>query len=200
MASKTVTTTATASRASKPEQATIDVLVLGRGDSAADARTAARDRGSLIRETIAVADDRVETREFQVTDAEASFEPEIDARFQATEQFRIRTQPSNVATLITEITDAGGSIETLQYQLTVETRTSLEDEVLAAAMKRARQKADSLAAAEALSVGGVVEIETKTVTTGHHATVETAWESAPNLHPAPITVAETVEVMYELTT
>ena len=194
----TVTTTASATRAAAPDSATVAVTALGEGSSAARARERARNRAATVRTAIeATAEVTIETVDHRVTNSAAAFEPETDAAFRAVEEFHVRCEPAAVATVVVEATDGGGGVDHVQFALTDATRADLQEEAMTAAVDRARQKADRLAAAEGLAVGSAQTITTQPARPGSEP-VDDAWESDPAVHPAPISVTERVEVAYEL--
>ena len=191
---RTVTTTASATRAAAPDSATVAVTALGEGASAARARDRARNRAATIRTAIeATAEVTVETVDHRVTNSAATFEPETDAAFRAVEECHVRCEPAAVDTVVVEVTDSGGGVDHVQFALTDAARAELQEEAMTAAVDRARQKADRLAAAE----GPAQTITTKPARPGGEP-VDDAWESDPTVHPAPISVTERVEVAYEL--
>lgn len=195
---RTVTTTASATRAAAPDSATVAVTALGEGASAARARDRARNRAATIRTAIeATAEVTVETVDHRVTNNAATFEPETDAAFRAVEECHVRCEPAAVDTVVVEVTDSGGGVDHVQFALTDAVRAELQEEAMTAAVDRARQKADRLAAAEGLAVGPAQTITTKPARPGGEP-VDDAWESDPTVHPAPISVTERIEVAYEL--
>jgi len=199
MTARTVTTTASATRTAAPDSATVAVTALGEGASAAHARERAQTRAATVRRAIeAVAEVTSETVDHRVTNAGASFEPETDAAFRAVEEFHVRCEPAAAATIVVEATDAGGTIDSVQYALTEGTRDAVQDDALAAAVRRARRKAEQVATTEGLAVGEAQTVTTKPEYPGGDPVVDDAWESDPAVHPAPISVTERVEVAYEL--
>ena|GEM_PF-1443935 len=198
MTARTVTTTASATRAAAPDSATVAVTALGEGGSAARARERARNRAATIRTAIeATAEVTIETVDHRVTNSAATFEPETDAAFRAVEEFHVRCEPEAVAAVVVESTDGGGGIDHVQFALTDATRAELQEKAMTAAVNRAHQKADRLAAAEGLAVGPAQTITAQPARPGSEP-VDDAWESDPTVHSAPITVTERVEVAYEL--
>lgn len=196
---RSVTTTATATRAATPDNATVAVTALGEGASAARARERAQNRAAAVRTAIeAVAEVAIETVDHRVTNSAAAFEPETDAAFRAVEECHVRCEPAAAATVVIEATDGGGGIDHVQFGLTDKTRAELQDVAMTAAVERARRKAEQLAAAEGLAVGEAQAITTQPDYPGGDPVVDDAWESDPAVHPAPISVTERVEVEYEL--
>jgi uncharacterized protein YggE len=88
------------------------------------------------------------------------------------------------------------------FQIHDQVRRQLQDDALTAAMERARQKAERLAAVENLVVGEIQSVTTQNVdgATGMDRIVEDALETPDaDLSPAPIAVSQRVEVVCELT-
>jgi len=201
MTSRTLTTDATARREATPDLATVEVTATGDGESAAVARSTARDRAATVRESVTAApSDRVRTVDFQIEDASEAFAPDIDAGYRATERLRVDCVPETVERVVVDATDAGGTVRDVQFRIHEDVRRRLRDEALAAATNRAREKAERVAAAEGLVVDGVRDVTTGEVSSGMESIVDEALESSPDtdLHPAPVTVSGAVEVVYDL--
>jgi uncharacterized protein YggE len=184
-----------------PDLATVEALAIGEGESASDARAIAQDRASTLRESITdVSTAQVRTVDLQVQDTDEMFDPVTDAPFQAIERLHIDCVPENAESVVIDITNSGGQIQTVQFQLHEDMRRELQNKAISSAMERAREKAEQMAAAEGLAVAEVQEAMTKEVSTGFESLVDEALASSPDadLHPTPITVSEGVEVVYEL--
>ena len=128
------------------------------------------------------------------------FDPVTDAPFQATERLHIDCLPENAESVVVDVTNAGGQIQTVQFRLHKDKRQELQDKVINLTMERARGKVEQMAAAEGLVVAEMQEAATTEVSTGFESIVDEALASSPDtdLHPAPITVSEGVEAVYEL--
>lgn len=203
MTNRTITTEATARRETTPELATVEANVKAEGGEATAALAQARDRTATIRDTVTeVSADHIQTVDLQVADATELFGPDIDARYQATGRLRLKCVPETVESVVAGVTDAGGMVETVQFQIHDQVRRQLQDDALTAAIERARQKAARLAAAEHLAVGDVQNVTTQDVdgATGMEQIVADALDAPDaDLSPTPIAVSERVEVVYELT-
>lgn len=198
MTARTVTTTASATRATAPDSATVVVTALGEGVTAARARERARSRAATIRTAIETAAEvTIETVDHRVTNGAATFDPETEAAFRAVEEFQAQCQPTAVDAVVVEATDEGGGVDQVQFALTTATRTELQDTAMTAAVGRAHKKAEQLAAAEGLAVGAAQTITTQPARPDGDP-IDDTWESDPTIHPAPISVTERVEVTYEL--
>ena len=201
MTSRTITTDAIGRCKAVPDFASVKAVAIGDGDSANSARVVAKDRASALRESVSnISANQIRTVDFQVKSTDEMFDSIADAPYQATERLQIDCVPENVETVVADLTEAGGRIRNVQFQLHKDKRRELQDEALNAAMERARKKADQMAASEGYVVNGVREATTKEVSTGMESIVDEALASSPDkdLYPGPITVAEAVEVVYEL--
>lgn len=202
MDSRHVTVNAVGHAERLPDAVTVELRAIGDGEAPDTARAAARERSGALRGLLQeLPTDRVRTVNIEVESAEAMFQPVTDAPYQATEQLHVDCAPETAEAVVIEATSAGASVQNVQFKLTPETRDALTDEALSAAMERAREKAERLAAAEGLSVSGVQDVRTVDTSAGFQSIVDEAldWGEETNLHPAPVTVSEGVEVVYELT-
>lgn len=195
-----ITTEGTGRREALPDLAMVEVTATGDGDSAAVAREAARDRAATIEESLPVTEDRVRTVERCVTDTDEPFEPDADARYRATERLVVDCVPETVGDVFVEATDAGATVEKVEFHLHEAVRRKLRDEALEAATKRARGKAERIAAVEELAVTEVREIREGETSTGMQGFVDGALDFAPDtdFQPSPVAITETVEVEFEL--
>lgn len=202
---RTLSVDATGQRAAVPTLATVEVSVKAKGDATAIAHAAVRDRATTIRDALTVvSSDQVRTVDRQVRDSTDTFEPrhapEMDAEYQATEHLQIDCSPTTAEDLFVEVTDAGGQVETVQFELRDAVRQKLQEEALAAAMKRAHEKAERMAGAEGSAVAEVQDVTTLEASADMEGLVDEAPAATPetDLQPSPITVTERVEVVYEL--
>jgi uncharacterized protein YggE len=199
--SKTIIVDAVGRCESVPDLTTVAAFAIGEGESAIDALSVAKDQSSTIRESIIdISTDQIRTVDLQVQDTDEMFDPVTDAPFQATEQLHIDCLPEKTESVVVDVTNAGGQIQTVQFQLYEDKRRELKNNAIRSAMERAREKAEHMAAAEGLVVAGMQEATTKEMNTGCESIVDEALASSPDtdLHPAPITVSGGVEVVYEL--
>jgi len=202
MTTRTITTTATARREKIPDLATVEVTAIGEGDSAAVARATARDRAMVIRESVTVVStDQIQTVDLQIENTDDMFDPATDAAYQATERLHIDCVPETAEEVVVEVTDAGGTVRSVQFYLHEDVHRQLQNEALTAAMERAYEKAEQIVATEGFDVAGVQDVITKDVDTGIENIVDEALASEfdTDLCPNSITVSESVEVTYELT-
>ena len=201
MECKTVTVDAVGRCEASPELAMVEAVVIGEGESASDARAITKDRASTLRESIsAVSTDRVRTVEIQVRDTDEMFEPVTDAPFQATERLQIDCVPETAESVVVDVTNAGGQIQTVEFQLHEDKRRDLQNKAITSAMERAREKAEQIAAAEGLTVAELQKAMAKEGGTGFESIVDEAlaFNLNTDLYPTPVTVSAGVEVVYEL--
>jgi len=201
MGSRTVTVDAVGRYEAVSDLATVEAFAIGEGEYTSDARAIARDRATTLRESITdVSTDQIRTVDLQVQDTDEMFDPVTDAPFQATERLHIDCISESAESVVIDVTNAGGQIQNVQFQLHEDKRRELQNNAITSAMERVREKAEQMAAVEDLAVAEVREATTKEVSTGFDSIVDEALASSPDtdLHPAPITVSEGVEVVYEL--
>ncbi|RQG95536.1 SIMPL domain-containing protein [Natrarchaeobius chitinivorans] len=202
MSTRTITTTATAQRKQTPDRATVEVIAIGEGDSVSVARTTARDCATTIRESVtAVSADQIRTVNLQAESTAEMFDPATDAAYQATEHLHIECVPEAAEEVVVEVTDAGGTVRTVQFSLHEEVHRQLQNEALTGAMERAQEKAELIAATDGLYLAGIQNVTTNDVGTGMESIVDEALASGPDTDvcPNPITISESVEVTHELT-
>jgi uncharacterized protein YggE len=201
MTMPTLTTSATARRKQKPDLATIEVAAVGEGETAAVARATASDRGKTIRESVtAVSTDQIQTVDIQVEEVDDVFGPDTDADYHAREELTIECLPESAEDVVLDVTEVSGTVQSVQFGLHPDRHQNLQTEALSTAMDRAREKAEQLAACEAMTIAGVQSISTTEMPTGMEGIVDEVLHDVPEtgLSPTPVTVSESVEVVYEL--
>ncbi|WP_276300245.1 SIMPL domain-containing protein [Halorussus lipolyticus] len=201
MTGRTITTDAAGRCEQSPEKAVVEATAIGEGESAASAQENARRCAAAVREALAELDpDRIATTELEVADSSQAFDPATDEAYRAVERLRIDCAPEAVREVVVVASDAGATVPSVEFGLSDETRTQLEADALDAAMDRARAKAERIADAEELSVGGVQEVTARGRESGMSSIVDDALASSGDLdvHPGPIPVSESIEVTYEL--
>lgn len=199
-ATVTVSTATSVERA--PDQATVTVAAVGRGDTAAAARTNLTGDASAVERALEDAGANVTSSQFSVS-------PEYESRDSGREQVgyvavqTIEAETSNVSSagsLIDSAVDNGADrVHGVTYGLSDRTRTTAREEALTAAIERARDDATTLAAAENRTVGDAISVQTRDsgrLTVQREAATEA--DSQTNLSPGPIAVDTEVTVTYEL--
>lgn len=201
MTHRTITTDATGRSEAKPELATVEAAAIGEAESAATALAAARDRAESIRASVTtVADAQIRTTDRRVDHSSEVFDADPDAPYRAIERLDVTCDPEVVEPIVVAVTDAGGSVRTVQFHLRENAAHRLQDEALVDAMERAREKAEQLATAEGLTVGDVRDVTVEDMMTGMESIVDEALATGgdADLHPGLVSVSETVTVVYEL--
>lgn len=200
MTGRTITVTATGRAERVPELTTIEVKATGEGESGAVARERARDCAATVRASLPVDDDRIRTVDRRVKETSDLFGEETDAAYWATETLHVDCVAETAGAVVVDATDAGGRIESVDFDLHEETTRHLENEALSAATERARTKAERIAAAEGLTVDEVLSVATAAGGTETSGFVDEGLEMGPDagFEPDPIVVSETVEVTYRL--
>jgi uncharacterized protein YggE len=201
MGRRTITTEAVGRRELRPELARVGATASGAGDSATAARTVVRDRARIVRESvIVVPGDAISTTTLRVRGADEPLDG-IDAEYRATERLCIECPPDTAESVVTAVTDAGGTTQSLEFRPHEAVRQQRADEALAVAMERARERAEQIARAERLQITRVPEVTTDESDTGETPFVDEALERhrEADVAPSPTVVSEGVDVVYEIT-
>jgi len=186
-----------------PDEATVTVVAVGRGDTAA----AARDNVSGDADAITSA---LESEGATVSSSRFSVRPEYDYSRDSRELVgyvavhTIAAETSDVETvgsLVDAAVDNGaGRVEGITYRLSDETRADARDEALTTATERARGDAATLATSENRSVGDALAIQTsdsgQPVVRAEYAAADAGGQT--EISPGPVTVDVSVQVTYEL--
>jgi uncharacterized protein YggE len=201
MTDRTLTVQASATREQIPELATVEVTAIGEAESVSGARAAAEDHAHTIRDAVTAAPtDRIQTVDIRVEDTDEMFTPDGDARYQSTEKLQIACAAETAEDVVMEVADAGGRVQMVEFRVHEDLSQELREEALVAATKKARRKADGIAAAEGLSITHIEEITTGEASSEMGSIVDTALESYENenFYPAPVTISESITVTYAL--
>lgn len=202
MTPRTITTDAQARREAIPNLATVEARAVGDGDNASAARALAQDRADTIRDAVTVVSaEQISTTNIQVEHTSDVFGEDTDAEYRAKERLLIECVPETAEGVVVEVADAGGTVESVHFHLHEDIRRQLQDEALAAAMQRAREKAERIAAVEGAVVAEVQSVTTREVSTGMNSIVDEALSRPPDtdVAPEPVGVTEAVEAVFELT-
>jgi hypothetical protein len=157
-------------------------------------RTALRDAG--------VADDAVTTASFRISPQYDNVQDRRERTgYEAVHAFRVETAPDRAGTIVDVAVSNGASrVDGVQFTLTDETRESLRAEALTRAVTAARADAETIAAAENLSVEGLHTATTSDGPTPIRPMVERSVDSAADpgtvLEPGPVTVSASVTATY----
>ena len=203
MPERTITADASAERSATPDLSRVGLSVTGDGTTAAAARRNASDRAATVRDHVAdaVAEGRIRTTSVEVDETDDLFEAGTDLPYCGTERLSVDCTPNTVEAVVVAATDAGATVPTVEHSLHEERRRSLQDEALAVATERAREKAARIAAVEGLTVGSVRSVRTREVNGGMESLVDEAlsgWPPSQSLRPGPISVSVSVEATYGL--
>lgn len=201
MTLNTITTEATGRRTATPELATIEVKAIDGADTAAAAHQAAKDLAERIRSSLTTVDpNRVQTTEIRVKDRSEMFDPDTDRRYQGLERLHIECLPETAEDIVVDVLEAGCTVQSVDFRFHEEVHQRLQDEALEAAMARAREKAERLAGAERMTVGGIHEVTTADDRSGMEGLVEDALceHEESDLTSTPTTITQRVRVVYEL--
>lgn len=186
-----------------PDEATVTVAAVGRGETAAAARSNVSGDADGVRNAL-------EAEGATVTSSRFTVSPEYDygdggrelVGYVAVHTVSAETSAvDSVGSLVDAAVDSGADrVEGISYSLSDDTRADAREEALTTAMGQARGDAATLAAAENRSVGEAVTIQTgdsgQPVVRTAYAAAEADGET--NIAPGPVTVEVSVQVTYEL--
>ncbi|WP_277543258.1 SIMPL domain-containing protein [Haloarcula laminariae] len=186
-----------------PDEATVTVAAVGRGETTAAARNNVSGDADAIRNAL-------ESEGTTVTSSRFTVSPEYNYRddgrelvgYVAVHTVEAETSAvDDVGTLVDAAVDSGADrVEGITYRLSDDTRAAARDDALTTAMERARGDATTLATAENRSVGDAVTIQTsdsgQPVVRPEYASADAGGET--NVSPGPVTVDVSVQVTYEL--
>ncbi|MFC7126209.1 SIMPL domain-containing protein [Halovenus rubra] len=101
-----------------------------------------------------------------------------------------------------EVTESGRRVQLVQFQIHEAARQQLQDDTLAAATKRAREKAARIAGVEGWTVSELLGATTKEVSTGMDSIVDEALSDHPDTDfiPQPMVISESFEANFKLIT
>ena len=186
-----------------PDEATVTVAAVGRGETAAEARNDLSGDADAVQNAL-------ESEGATVTSSRFSVNPEYDYSQEGREQVgyiavhTVEAETSDVesvGTLVDAAVDNGADrVEGLTYSLSDETRADAREAALTTAIDRAREDASTLASAESRSVGDALTIQTsdsgQPVYRAEYATAADSGQT--DISPGPVTVDVSVQVTYEL--
>ncbi|MCU4753452.1 SIMPL domain-containing protein [Halobacteria archaeon AArc-curdl1] len=200
----TVTITATGHVEALPDKVKIEIEVPAEADTAHETRQAVNDHENRLRDALltetSLSKNQIRATGFQVRHREDQFDPgQIESEYRAVKEFQVHTQPERTGDIIVTATDAGASIQYVEFSLTESTRTGLEEEALKHAAENARQKAETLVQAEDATVGPVSKLE-ESEPSGMQTIVDDALQagSDTDFQPTPISVSVEIKATYEL--
>lgn len=179
-----------------PNKAVVEFVAFGGGASAGGARRVSSDRATALREALSdVRTGEVRTVDIEVNDVNEMFDPEVDDDFLGRERMEVVCDPTTAEEVVLRVTDAGGRVESVQFQLHEEVRQEAENE---AAMANARRKAERVAAAESRTIQQLDEITVQGDPDGFDDIVDEALDGDADLAPSPIPVTQTLTAEYLL--
>lgn len=205
----TIEVTATGEVTAEPDQAVVRASVIARGDTAEVARERLAENVSALREGLADADvgeDRIETAGYALDEERPDRAPEEEpdgTTYVARQSFEITVDETDRAGDVIDAAVGSGAtqVEGVQFTLSDDARADVKQDALTAAMEDARRNADTLAAAEDLSVGSALQVTNTDVRpVPYEAEVAMASGDASGettIDGGPVTVSASVEVVYE---
>ncbi|WP_435359188.1 SIMPL domain-containing protein [Haloarchaeobius sp. DFWS5] len=209
MASRSITTSAVGVASEPPDEVTIQFSATAIEPDITSARRTVAETAADLRRLLdarGIPADRTRTVRFNVREHRpAPNEPddrEAD-QYLATEVVSVSLHALDdlSETLSTAVDDAGVEIGDVTFTFQTPTRRALQREAIADAVETARGKAEAAAAAEGLTVGEVVQMQTdggsQPRQTGSGLVLDTE-QSRSGPESGPIETHVTVEVEYEL--
>lgn len=205
MTERTVTTSGKGRTATEPDVAEVRLWVAGRHDSSDVAYGRASDLELSVRNELAstsVDEASIRTTDVRLEHRDTAFEVgAADPEYRAETSMTVDCVPETVGEVVRTVTavGTGTGIEGVRFDVGDAERRRLEEVAVADAMADARRKAETIAAAEGLSVGGVLAVTTETTVGEMNGIVDEALASTSDgFEPNPIEVEESVEVRFEL--
>jgi uncharacterized protein YggE len=202
MSSRTISTHAVGRCEAPPDFATIEAVAKGEGDFADEAQAEAAECAARIEETVTdTTANQFETVEIQLQNGEEDLGSIGGAPFEATHELHVDCPPDRAKEVALDVVEVGGQISSIDYKLHEETSRRLEDEALAAAVERAREKAERMARIEGLAVAEVRSIANEAPGSEFNYSLDITLSTTldGNIHPEPIGLSQQVEVEYKLT-
>lgn len=208
-AERTVTVTATGEVTAEADQAVVQVSVVARGDTAEVARARLAANVSTMRAGLAdanVSEDQIVTTGYDIFEERTDRPPgdanATDRQYVARQSFQITLADTDRVGAVVDAAVASGAtqVEGVQFTLSEEARADARQEALQDAMDAARRNAETLAAAENLSVGGALHVtstEVRPIPFAAEASVQADAGDGTTIDGGPVRVTATVEVVYE---
>lgn len=201
MTDRRITTRGTGVVTSDPSIATVTVEVTREGDTPGEARGAVADHVAMLCDTLStVSDEQISTVGLTIEHDTEMFIDNFDLDYVARLELVIQCTPAAVEDVVVEVTDLGGTIDEIKFQVREEVRTTLQDEALTSAVQRARDKANTIASEEGLVVTQVLTVTTDSRDDEMDEILYSDFENSNGLklHPDPVRIEENVEVEFGL--
>ena len=166
---RSITVTGQGSAEAPPDRAVLAVAVVAEGDDPAAVRddlAAGADELRAALSNASVADDAVDTTEFQIAERDrppygpADEPAAAEPAYRGVHAFRVTVDDVDRAGSVADAAaGAGADVRYVTFELSDERRADLRDAALTDAMGDARRQADTLAAAGDLEVAGVRSVD-----------------------------------------
>lgn len=206
----TIQVSAAADASTAPDTANVRLAVVATADTAEAARAQVAENASRMRTAlgdVGVDDDQVRTTYFDITAVHGDDGTEV-VGYRAVHGFEVEVgvgadvEPlgDRTGTVVdTAVANGASQVEGVQFTLSEETRQELRRQALDRAMGNAREDATVVAAAEDLTVTGVVSVSTADVGVRFPEAADrdvAADATGTSFDPGPVTVSATVSVTY----
>lgn len=210
--SRSITVSANGQAETEPDKAVLRLGVEAVSPDATEARTQVAENVSAVTAAlteIGIEEDQIRTTDYRIHRDDRPRNPEVER--DEGPVFRARhvvvvdvNDVESVGQVIDTAVDAGATeIHNVQFTLAEETRQTLKNEALTAAMENARGQADTLATSAELSVVGVQDVSTTDYSRGPTVRYDVAYESAASgsteINTGPVSVSAQVTVTYNAT-
>lgn len=202
MTDRTITVEATGEVTAQTDIVTVRLEAAGRAETQTAANRAAEDRVASVRDAIRDLDlpSDLQRHEATVRHKSSLFNTdEDDPTYRATIKCELTCRASQTTEVFLTVGDAGGDVLSMDYALAPERRDALHEEALTAATERARQEAEAIAEAEALTIGEVQSVE-HVNSDGMSSIVEEALADIPSesVEFGDLTISASVEATYAI--
>jgi uncharacterized protein YggE len=195
-----ITVTANGQASADPDEAVLTVVSRATADSPDEATRRLAENTTLLRSALlntSVTEDRLRTVSFNLF--ERRHDRNDSTVYVAEQRFEIRLTDTTAvgSTIDTAVANGATGVESVQFTLSEASQRDLRKQALTDAMDNARQQAETVAAAEGLTVASVRSISTGESFFGP---VGFSAERADTVvEPSPVTVTASVTVQYNAT-
>jgi uncharacterized protein YggE len=204
---RTVDVSASGAISAQPDQAVVRVGVETRAGDAATARQQLAENVSQLRDALAdVEGAQVTTSGYDIGQdyrRPPSEEGDREPRYVARQSFEITVNDTDQAGTVidTAVANGANNVDHVEFTLSADRRSDLEEQALEGAMDRARTKATTVADRANLTIEGVRTISTVERGYSPYAAEATATAAADSgstdIDGGPVTVTAQVQVTYE---
>lgn len=201
MTDRTITVTGTASKEAQHEHIVVTLRTHAEADQAIEAQEKAADTASTLREDLdsqGITDEAIETQKFELTHrSERRDTTPEDPEYRAEETLVVRCDPDESTAVVAAGSAVGASVRSVRPGLSAETRATMSEEAVEAAVKDARETAETIAAADEERVGRLLTADHSSDKRSG-AFCDPAASTDWVLSPGPIELAKEVTATFEM--